>query len=77
MRRAQQPWLEVGLSRAHWYRLGRPRIRPERRKTQAELAYESGVCVRSFERAARIAREASDLAADVDTGRLTIGCERN
>ncbi|SDR31571.1 hypothetical protein SAMN05519103_01949 [Rhizobiales bacterium GAS113] len=69
----QQPWLDLGISRATYYRLGKPRTKPKPRKTQAQLAAESDFSVRTYERAARIFREAPDLAADLSAGRLRVG----
>lgn len=66
------PWLALGISRATWYRLGKPQTKPQR-ITQAQAARESHVSVRNVQRAGRIQREAPDLAAQVETGALKIG----
>ncbi len=66
------PWLALGISRATWYRLGKPQTKPER-ITQTQAAREFHVSVRNVQRARRIQREAPDLAAQIEAGTLKIG----
>ena len=71
-RETEAPWLALGISRATWYRLGKPDRKP-RRMTQAQIANQTGVSLRSFQRARRIAREAPDLTGQVQAGILPLG----
>ena len=48
----QTPWDAAGMSRASWYRHGKPEVRPKR-QTRAELARSIGISVRTVYRAAR------------------------
>jgi hypothetical protein len=45
-----RPWERLGMSRAHWYRLGKPKRKPRRPKTQRDLARERGVSLRTMQR---------------------------
>ena len=65
---ARQPWLALGISRATWYRLGKPTTKPEQPMAQALLARAQGVSLRSFQRTARIVRKAPSLADSIATG---------
>jgi hypothetical protein len=60
------------MSRATWYRLGKPERKP-RRITQAQAALQMEVSVRSLQRARRVMREAPDVAAQVTAGTLKLG----
>lgn len=46
------PWAVIGMSRASWYRHGKPEIKPKRR-TRAALARSVGVSVRTVYRVVR------------------------
>jgi hypothetical protein len=70
---ARQPWLALGISRATWYRLGKPTTKPEQPMAQALLARAQGVSLRSFQRTARIVRKAPSLADSIATGSLKPG----
>jgi hypothetical protein len=70
--KAPQPWTALKMSRATWYRLGKPRAKLER-MTQPIRARLEGVSLRSLQREARILREAPSLADDIETGSLKLG----
>jgi len=55
--RQDAPWTAIGMSRASWYRHGKPAAKPTRRKTNAELAREIHVSVRTLYRASKELRE--------------------
>ena len=50
------PWAAAGMSRASWYRHGKPEVRPKR-QTRAALARKYGVSERSLYRALRKHRD--------------------
>jgi hypothetical protein len=60
------------MSRATWYRLGKPTAKPER-VTQPIRAYIEGVSLRSLQREARILRKAPSLADAIESGSLKLG----
>jgi hypothetical protein len=67
-----RPWKKAGMSRASWYRHGKPVTKPER-MTQAKAArILDGVSVRSLQRAARVAREYPDALPLIKSGKLTL-----
>ena len=70
---AEPPWLALGLSRATWYRLGKPQTKPPGRTTQAQQADKLDISVRTIQRANRIRREAPDLVDQVVAGTLKLG----
>jgi hypothetical protein len=37
MRQKDQPWIALGISRATWYRLGKPETRPEKKLSRKAL----------------------------------------
>jgi len=45
-----KPWLAIGMSRASWYRHGRPTTKPKPRVTNRQIAEELGVSLRTVER---------------------------
>jgi DNA-binding MurR/RpiR family transcriptional regulator len=57
MRHEPKPWTAIGMSRASWYRHGKPAARPTKRKTVAEIAREIHVSQRTFYRARRKLRD--------------------
>jgi hypothetical protein len=67
-----KPWEEVGISRATWYRQGKPKSK-RYRITQAQKATIAGVSVRSIQRASRILREAPELSDQISGGILSLG----
>ena len=71
--KASQPWLALGMSRATWYRLGKPETKPERPLTQPLRARLMNVSLRSLQRGERVARSAPGLADQVAAGALKIG----
>jgi hypothetical protein len=60
------------MSRATWYRHGKPATKPPARVTQPEAARLMEVSVRSAQRARRIGRYAPDLREKVLHGTLTM-----
>jgi len=66
------PWVALGISRATWYRHGKPTT-GRRRLKQAESARRHDASLRSLQRAGRILREAPDLGTQVEAGTLKIG----
>jgi hypothetical protein len=72
--KASQPWLALGMSRAKWYRLGKPQTKPERPMTQPLRARLMNVSLRcSLQRGERVARSAPGLADQVAAGALKVG----
>ena len=71
----EAPWLALGISRATWYRLGKPTTRRPR-QTQAMTAKRAGFSLRSMQRASRVAREAPELAVQVQAGEFAPRCRR-
>jgi hypothetical protein len=71
--KASQPWLALGMSRATWYRLGKPETKPERPMTQPLRARLMNASLRSLQRGERVARSAPGLADQVAAGVLKIG----
>ena len=70
----QQPWKTVGMSRATWYRAGKPTTAPKQwRITHAMAAQIMNVSLRSVQRAARIRRLAPSLCDDITAGRMKLG----
>jgi uncharacterized protein YoaH (UPF0181 family) len=45
-----RPWEAIGMSRASWYRHGKPTKKPEPRQTQKDIAEVLGVSVRTVQR---------------------------
>jgi hypothetical protein len=68
----EPPWLALGVSRATWYRLGKPQTKP-RRETQAQIARQFDVSLRGLQRTGRILRDAPDLVEQVEAGTLSVG----
>ena len=60
------------MSRATWYRHGKPVTKPQR-MTQARLAARLETSVRTIQRAARIEREAPTLIPAIASGELSVG----
>jgi hypothetical protein len=71
--KANPPWLALGMSRATWYRLGKPQTKPPQRMTQAQLAKLYQISLRRLQRSCRIMREGPDLAAQLEDGSLKTG----
>jgi uncharacterized protein YoaH (UPF0181 family) len=46
---SSQPWIALGMSRANWYREGKPTTKPTR-VTQKQIAQVTGVSVRTVQR---------------------------
>jgi hypothetical protein len=66
-----KPWDEIGMSRSAWYRAGKPTAKPVRR-TQAVIAAEQGVSVRTVQRVKRVDREAPELLQLWWVGQMSI-----
>src|SRR5262245_50136833 len=49
-RKQQQPWEAIGMSRATWYRLGKPTQKPDRKAPLREMAEAFGVSMRTIQR---------------------------
>jgi hypothetical protein len=49
--RQDTPWAAIGISRASWYRHGKPATKPNRLETKAEMARRIGVSLRTLYRA--------------------------
>lgn len=45
-----QRWEKLGMSRASWYRHGKPKRKPRPRKTRAEQARKLGISIRTLQR---------------------------
>ena len=60
-----RPWEAIGISRATWYRHGKPTEKP-RRITLADEARKVGVSVRTHQRILRV------MAADIDLACMMI-----
>jgi hypothetical protein len=75
MRQPDKPWIALGISRATWYRLGKPadKYALPRSRRQAALAPAVGMSVRSFQRLRRLQREAPDLFDEWCASRLKLG----
>ena len=68
--RSARPWDEVGISRATWYRHGKPTKKPTRPKTVAEIAKQFGASSkRTYQRTMRALQ--SELGPYVAAGRLS------
>jgi hypothetical protein len=52
----QQPWDAIGMSRATWYRHGKPTTKPAKRKTDLQIAKMFGTSLRSMQRTKRAGR---------------------
>ena len=50
-------WEAIGMSRASWYRHGKPSEKPDRRITQASIAKITGASLRTIQRDAANARQ--------------------
>lgn len=51
MRQIKKPWTAIGMSRASWYRHGKPTAKPEREPTVKDIAAKVGVSERTMYRA--------------------------
>ena len=67
-----KPWDEIGISRATWYRQGKPKTK-QHRITQAQAAISMGISVRSIQRARRILRQAPELENLIMRDELSLG----
>ena len=66
----QTPWEKIGVSRATWYRHGKPTEKPRRPKTVPEIARQTGVgSTRTYYRTMRALK--SELAPFVIAGQLS------
>jgi hypothetical protein len=61
MRQTIKPWEAIGISRASWYRHGKPTEKPQR-ITVADEARRAGVSKRTHQRIMRVMRKDADLA---------------
>ena len=69
----ERPWSALGMSRATWYRRGKPTTKRTPRLTMASLTRSSGVSLRTSQRTMRVMRSSPELTAWVRDGQLTIG----
>ena len=60
--RQKKPWEAIGMSRASWYRHGKPSEKPTR-VTVADEARRAGVSKRTYQRLKRVMMADMDLAA--------------
>jgi hypothetical protein len=68
--RSTRPWDEVGISRATWYRHGKPTEKPRKPKTVPEIAVRVGASsTRTYQRTMRALN--SELGPYVTAGRLS------
>jgi hypothetical protein len=67
----KQPWAKIGMSRATWYRHGKPATKP-RKVTQAQIAATMKVSVRTMQRTKRVAREAPELLPAIRSGEVSV-----
>jgi hypothetical protein len=65
----QNPWTAIGMSRASWYRHGKPKTKPVR-QTQAQFCVEKGLKLRTLQRYRRVFMD-QELREAVDRGELT------
>jgi hypothetical protein len=73
MRQTRRPWKALGMSRATWYRHGKPSKKPPKRETQAMFAQQTGRSVRTLQRLMRIERADPELTNLVIARQITIG----
>lgn len=85
MRDTEPPWVTAGMSRASWYRYGKPESKPRppphRWFTQKEWSQVlsrsikplPGLSVRSIQRMARLKRWTPDLVEPILAKKLTMG----
>jgi hypothetical protein len=72
MRQQPKPWTALGISRATWYRHGKPTDKPIR-ETQALYALQLGKSVRTIQRLMRIERACPELVNLIINRKITIG----
>jgi hypothetical protein len=71
MRQSARPWEKIGISRATWYRHGKPTEKPRKPKTAPEIAKQIGVTsTRTYYRTMRALK--SDLGPFVTAGHLSV-----
>jgi hypothetical protein len=70
---AGPPWETIGMSRATWYRRGKPTTRPTPRITQAQAAKTMNVSLRTVQRVARVLRLRPELGVLIESGHMKIG----
>jgi hypothetical protein len=65
----QQPWEAISMSRAAWYRHGKPTAKPAPRMTQAQIAKKFGTSLRSMQRSKRaLTLAGEDIEKRTDLG---------
>ena len=72
MRQRPKPWTVLGISRATWYRHGKPTKKPIR-ETQATFALQTGRSVRTLQRLMRIERACPELTNLITDREISIG----
>jgi hypothetical protein len=72
VRQKDRPWIKLGISRATWYRLGKPATKPTKKPTQSQTAATLKIGTRTLQRAARVAREAPELLGLLRAGKLKL-----
>jgi hypothetical protein len=63
VKRKQKPWEAIGMSRASWYRYGKPTAKPSKPMMQREIARKVGVSLRTAQRITRVLRIQDQLPA--------------
>jgi hypothetical protein len=61
-----RPWEAIGMSRATWYRRGKPTTKPTPLITQAQIAKMFGSSVRSMQRISRASRLAGEAIREIE-----------
>src|ERR1700732_3033760 len=56
-----RPWEAIGMSRATWYRHGKPTTKPTKLKTHAQVAKMFGTSLRSMQRSKRALKLAPEI----------------
>jgi hypothetical protein len=65
----QKPWTAIGMSRASWYRHGKPTTKPVK-TTDAQLAKQLNIKLRTLQRAKRLYAY-PELREAIERGELT------
>lgn len=84
MRQKQtDPWTAIGMSRASWYRHGKPKTKPVKPPTQRQFVKEHGLKLRTIQRhwrvqkAANIIPDIAEQLEQVKNGKLSISAVEN
>jgi predicted DNA-binding transcriptional regulator AlpA len=69
----QPPWQAIGMSRASWYRHGKPETKPHKRITEKEAAAIMDVPLRTLQRVRRVRRNGPALLPFVQDQTISLG----